>query len=74
MARALVTGGAGFIGSHVAERFLAAGYEVVVLDEGTKKKVSGADVREALRSGGVWETLVPPGVAAVISGLARAPV
>jgi hypothetical protein len=46
----------------------------VVLDEGTKKKVSGADVREALRSGGVWETLVPPGVAAVISGLARAPV
>lgn len=56
------------------ERLREAGYEVVVLDEGTKKKVSGADVREALRSGGVWETLVPPGVAAVISGLARAPV
>jgi UDP-glucose 4-epimerase len=33
MARALVTGGAGFIGSHVAERFLSAGYEVVILDD-----------------------------------------
>jgi UDP-glucose 4-epimerase len=28
----LVTGGAGFIGSHVAEAFLASGHEVVVLD------------------------------------------
>lgn len=30
--RALVTGGAGFIGSHVADAFLAAGWDVVVLD------------------------------------------
>lgn len=30
--RVLVSGGAGFIGSHVAERFLAGGYEVEVLD------------------------------------------
>jgi nucleoside-diphosphate-sugar epimerase len=28
----LVTGGAGFVGSHVAERLLAHGVEVVVLD------------------------------------------
>lgn len=30
--RILVTGGAGFIGSHVADAFLAAGFEVAVLD------------------------------------------
>ncbi|MDQ6611179.1 MAG: NAD-dependent epimerase/dehydratase family protein [Gemmatimonadota bacterium] len=29
---ALITGGAGFIGSHVADRFLAEGYAVTVLD------------------------------------------
>ncbi len=32
MPRALVTGGAGFIGSHVADRFLAEGYEVQIID------------------------------------------
>ncbi len=31
--RALVTGGAGFIGSHVADALLAAGYEVVIVDD-----------------------------------------
>jgi len=30
--RILVTGGAGFIGSHMADRLLAAGHEVVVID------------------------------------------
>ncbi len=31
--RALVTGGGGFIGSHVADAYLAAGYEVTVIDD-----------------------------------------
>ena len=33
MENVLVTGGAGFIGSHVAEYLLNAGYNVVVLDD-----------------------------------------
>jgi cytidyltransferase-like protein len=44
------------------ERLRAAGYEVVVLDEGAEKQISGADVRNAMREGGDWEPLVPPSV------------
>ena len=48
MAKVLVTGGAGFIGSHVVERFLKAGHEVSVLDDfsaGTKDNVpAGVDL------------------------------
>ncbi len=53
--RVLVTGGAGFIGSHIAQAYLAAGWEVVVLDDlsrGKERNVpSGARfVRADIRS------------------------
>jgi UDP-glucose 4-epimerase len=36
--RVLVTGGAGFIGSHIAQAYLTAGWEVVVLDDLSRGK------------------------------------
>ena len=33
MAKILITGGAGFIGSHVVELFVSTGYEVVIVDD-----------------------------------------
>lgn len=41
--RVLITGGAGFIGSHLADAYLAAGYEVHILDNfstGSKKNIA----------------------------------
>jgi len=55
----------------VNEPDLAAGYEVVILDEGVEKELSGADVRAAMRAGSEWESLVPPGVARVLRDLDR---
>ena len=37
--RVLITGGAGFIGSHVADRYVAEGFEVTVLDDLSSGKV-----------------------------------
>ena len=51
------------------DRLRAAGYEVVVLDEGSEKEISGADIRAAMRAGDEWTTLVPPGVARVLNEL-----
>jgi cytidyltransferase-like protein len=53
------------------DRLREAGYDVVILDEGAEKGISGVDVRDALWSGGDWESLVPPGVAKVIRSLER---
>jgi nicotinamide mononucleotide adenylyltransferase len=55
------------------ERLREAGYEVVILDEGAEKELSGADVRAAISEGGDWESLVPPGVARVLRSLERVP-
>ena len=54
------------------ERLRGAGYDVVVLDEGAEKEISGAEVREALRTGGDWQQFVPPGVAALLTRFQRA--
>ena len=46
--RVLVTGGAGFIGSHIAARMLDAGAEVLAYDNlstGTRTNLTGLDVK-----------------------------
>src|SRR5437867_1611506 len=70
--RAVITGGAGFIGSHLCERFLAEGYEVVCVDNlitGRPKNVEhvfdeplftfiGSDVSAGIEvEGPVWAIL-----------------
>src|SRR5215218_8488308 len=49
--RVLVTGGAGFIGSHFVRRLVRAGDEVVVLDKltysGNRSNLAGSDVQFA---------------------------
>lgn len=50
MTRALVTGGAGFIGSHVVERLLAEGHEVTALDNLSTGRLSNLEhLKENLR-------------------------
>ncbi len=55
------------------DRMREAGYEVVVLDEGAAKEVSGAEVRSAMQADGNWRALVPPGVALILTRLERVP-
>ncbi len=69
--RVLITGGAGFIGSHVAERFLSDGWAVEMVDDlstGSRRNVPDgavlhvADVRSAdaarLVQGGAFDVLI----------------
>ena len=51
MARVLVTGGAGFIGSHVADALLARGHEVTVLDDLSGGFQANVPARRDLRRG-----------------------
>jgi UDP-glucose 4-epimerase len=56
MTKVLVTGGAGFIGSHVADLFLAEGFEVVVVDDLSTGKRENVPTRARLHEIGVNST------------------
>ncbi len=72
--RALVTGGAGFIGSHVVDTFVAAGYDVTILDDfssGKEQNVNPAAtvVRDSIASPAA-ATLIGDGKFDVVAHLA----
>ena len=48
MSRILITGGAGFIGSHAAEYFAKKGYDVVVFDNLSRSKLLGKNDRNTM--------------------------
>ena len=60
--RALITGGAGFIGSHVADTFLAAGYDVTIIDDFS----SGKEQNVAAGVTVVRDSIASPAAAALI--------
>jgi UDP-glucose 4-epimerase len=60
--RALITGGAGFIGSHVADTFLAAGYEVTIIEDFS----SGKEQNVAAGVTVVRDSIASPASAALI--------
>jgi nucleoside-diphosphate-sugar epimerase len=53
--RVLITGGAGFIGSHAAEAFARRGHHVVVLDNLSRARLLNASPRNAEYT---WNLLV----------------
>jgi len=70
----LITGGAGFIGSHVAERFLASGWSVTIVDNLTSGKLEnvppGAKFHEMAVGSHNFVSLIEDGKFDVIAHLA----
>lgn len=66
MALYLVTGGAGFIGSHLADRLLAAGHRVRVLDDLSTGRLANLDPRCAFLHGDVTD---PAAVGQAMAGV-----
>src|SRR6478736_5125355 len=63
MTRCLVTGGAGFIGSHLTEQLLELGHEVVVLDNMSTGRQSNLDrvsdhPRLSIRNGSITDPVL----------------
>jgi len=56
--RILITGGAGFVGSHVADAYVAAGHEVVVVDDFSTGKRTNVPVGAELVEGDIRESAV----------------
>jgi UDP-glucose 4-epimerase len=51
----LVTGGAGFIGSHVADAYVAAGHDVAILDDLSRGSMSNVHSRARFYRGGITD-------------------
>lgn len=56
-------------GEEKVRRLQSLGHDVVVLEPGAEKALSGSDVRAAMREGRVWQELVPASVARVLEYL-----
>ena len=60
MARCIVTGGAGFIGSHVVDALVADGHEVTVVDNyssGTNHHVNALEINRDICDKNIWHIL-----------------
>jgi UDP-glucose 4-epimerase len=67
MSRFLVTGGAGFIGSHLTDALLAAGHEVAVLDDVSTGRRANIDPRATLHEGSILDDAA---LGAAVAGVA----
>ena len=68
MPKVVVTGGAGFIGSHVVDELLDQGYEVIVLDNLSTGRISNLQRIDDIELYHCDVTRAPLGLAAIIKG------